>query len=127
MLFEPHVDVANIRGAGNMETVKRKHTVKPFSFELPLWVTQFVNTYMSMSPNNGKRFLCNQQIRIKKGGLVFVQNLIKNNLVKWVKELAKVLSKEKPDTYTTYCWRRSGTTNLANKGRTKLQLKRAGQ
>lgn len=127
VLFEARVDTTNVRGAGNMATVKRKHTVKPFSFNLPMWLTPFLDTYMSLSPDNGNSLLRNPQKRVKAGGAVFVQNLGKNNLGKWGKELALVLSKEKPDTYTTHCWRYSGATNLANNGGTELQLKRAGQ
>ena len=127
VLFEARVDTTNVRGAGNMATVKRKHTVKPFSFNLPMWLTPFLDTYMSLSPDNGNCLLCNPQKRVKAGGAVFVQNLGQNNLGKWGKELGLVLSKEKPDTYTTHCWRHSGATNLANNGGTELQLKRAGQ
>jgi hypothetical protein len=128
VLFEPSSEGADAtRGAGNIATKKRKHTMNAFSFNLPLWLTPYIDTYKSQSAKNSSRFLKNPQKRVKAGGKVFVQNVRKNNFANWGKDFALTLHKTVPDTYTSHCWRRSGATNLANNGGTELQLKRAGQ
>jgi hypothetical protein len=46
VLFEPSCDGADAkRGAGNMATKKPKHTMNAFSFNLPVWLTPYVDTY----------------------------------------------------------------------------------
>ena len=110
-----------------MATKKRKNTMNAFSFNLPVWLTPYIETYKERSAKNGSRFLKNPQKRVRAGGKVFVQNVGKNNFANWSKDFALTLRKEVPTTYTSHCWRRSGATNLANNGGTKLQLKRACQ
>ena len=126
--YLPEVDTESLKGGGNLAVVKRKNTVKPFTFNLPMWLTPYLDEYIELCSDSKQRFLRNPVRSNKRSGLtVYAQNVGKNNFGEWGKEMAEFLEKDDPKLYTSHCWRRSGATNLANNGATELQLKRAGQ
>ena len=95
--FEVHYEAEAIEdskmGGGQLATNKRKNTVKIFTFNLPSWLTPFVDEYLEMSPDNGKRFLRNPVKNSGKRTHTYVQNLGRNNFANWGKDLAKDMKK----------------------------------
>ena len=126
--YLPEVYNESLKGGGNLAVVKRKSTVIPYTFNLPIWITPYLDEYIELCSDSKQRFLRNPVRSNKRSGLtVYAQNVGKNNFGEWGKEMAEFLGKDDPKMYTSHCWRRSGATNLANNGATELQLKRAGQ
>ena len=42
VVYKPEVDPNTYIGGGNLAVKKRKHTVRPFQFDLPEWLTPYM-------------------------------------------------------------------------------------
>ena len=100
---------------------QRKRKTNGFTYYIPSIYLLIIQKYMSELQTKNVRtkcFLQNWNVkarkRIQKSGENLVKNLHKN--------VWKILEIS-PENYTTYCWRHSVATNLADKGVSFINLK----
>ena len=86
VMYKPEVDPNTLIGGGNLTVKKRKHTVKPFQFDLPEWITPYMTAYVNFlcdKKDKNKRFVWNPFLQSTEMTKVYTQNVGKNNIVEW--------------------------------------------
>ena len=106
---------------------KRKRRNNGLTYYIPGEYSKYVERYIGeladkKEDKEESRFLRNMNERSKTR----IQNLGPNKMAE-IPKLAAVLSREDPKLFSSHSWRRSGATNLADGGCSRMDLKRHGQ